>query len=255
MIAYLRTTLTALIVPLVLLGLWFWLHQVKGANNSFVTNPFEVWARATAIRAELTENGLLSLRRVILGVAGGSLLGAIAGISLGRWNLGRMLFAPTLNVLTAIPFLVFIPFFLIVFGFGELCRVSVIAATTFLLVYQQAFTAVRELSPDYIELALVYEKTQWQIAREVLVPAALPAIVNAVRFSFYFAWLAVALAEKAVAEWPNGGLGYLVLRAREQGLYNDLFAGVIVIALLAWMLDRIVARLHRRLSQWQDVSH
>ena len=245
-------TLAAWVVPVALLGAWFWLYSVKGSANSFVANPLEVWGTLLTKWSEISQNAWLSLRRLFVGVALGGILGSASGLALGRMALLRVVFSPTLQALSAIPFMVLIPFFLMAFGFGETFRVSVITASTFLLVNAQAFHAVRQLNPDYFELALIYEKRVWHLVWQLLVPASLPAVVSALRFSLLLAWLAVALAEKAVAEWPNGGLGYSILRAKEQGQYPEMFASVIVLALLAWTLDQVIGRIQRQLSHWCD---
>jgi sulfonate transport system permease protein len=240
------------IVPVALLVTWFWLYNAKGPYNSFVTNPFDVFGTLVRNSPALGQNAWLSLSRLFEGVLLGTFLGAASGIALARMALLRKLFSPTLQALSSIPFMVVIPFFLMAFGFGEVFRVSVITASTFLLVNAQAFHAVQQLNPDYFELAAIYEKSPWQLLKQVLVPASLPAVVTALRFSLLLAWLAVALAEKAVAQWPNGGLGYFILRAKEQGQYADMFASVIVLALLAWALDQLVAWLQRGVSHWLD---
>lgn len=244
--------LCAWIVPVALLAGWFWLYHAKGQENSFVANPVRVFWMLLGDWSAFVRNAWLSLCRLFGGVLIGTILGAASGLTLARVTRLRVLFSPTLQTLSSIPFMVLIPFFLMVFGYGEVFRVSVITASTFLLVNAQAFHAVRQLNPDYFELAAIYEKSRWQLVRQVLVPASLPAIVHALRFSLLLAWLAVALAEKAVAEWPNGGLGYYVLRAKEQGQFIDLFASVIVLAFLAWVLDWVVRRIEWKVSRWSD---
>src|SRR5437867_5225990 len=111
------------------------------------------------------------------------MLGTISGLTLARIISLRVLFAPTLQALVAVPFMVYIPFFIMAFGSHEIFRVSVVTACTLFLVNIQAFQAVRQLSPRYLELARIYEKSRWRIVWEVLVPASLPAIVGAFRFS------------------------------------------------------------------------
>ncbi len=244
--------LSAWIVPAALLGSWFWLYSLKGQSNSVVANPLRVFGMLLRDWSAFVQNAWFSICRLFGGVVLGTILGTASGLVLARVARLRVLFSPTLQTLSSIPFMVLIPFFLMVFGFGELFRVSVITASTFLLVNAQAFYAVRQLNPDYFELAAIYEKGSWHLVKQVLVPAPLPAIVGALRFSLLLAWLAVALAEKAVAEWPNGGLGYYILRAKEQGQFIDMFASVIVLASLAWVLDQAVGRLQRQVSRWCD---
>ena len=66
-----------------------------------------------------------------------------------------MLLGPTLNVLMAIPIIVFIPFFLMAFGFGELFRSAIVAALVFFLVHQAMFSVVRAFPTDWLELARI----------------------------------------------------------------------------------------------------
>jgi sulfonate transport system permease protein len=244
----------SIVIPLALLAAWFYLYELKGAENSFITDPRKVWTKAVTIRGDLGDNSLLSLRRLMVGVVAGTILGVLVGITLGRRRTARTLFAPTLNVLTAIPIIVLIPFFLMVFGFGELFRIAVVAAVVLFLVHEAVFSGAKNFPSEWLDLAAHREKTQWQIVREMLLPSALPEIVRAVRLSLLFAWLAIALAEKAVAEWPRGGLGYQILRAREQGLYEELFAAVIVLGAIAWVMDSLLGWLQHHVSHWKGTS-
>lgn len=247
-----RTALS-LIIPLLLLATWFALHWTKGVENSYIVDPRWVWEKLVSLRQELADNSLLSLRRLLIGVFVGTMLGVGAGIALGRTPWVRRLFGPTLNVLTAIPIIVLIPFFLIAFGFGELFRVAVVAAVVLLFVYQAVFSATVNFPKQWLELAAHREKTEWQIVFQMLLPSTIPEIVRAIRLSFLFGWLAIAFAEKSVAEWPNGGLGYQILRAREQGLYEELFAAVIVLGAIACLIDTCLVWLERSVSHWRDI--
>jgi NitT/TauT family transport system permease protein len=141
------------------------------------------------------------------------------------------------------------------FGMGEVFRVSVVAATTFFLVNSFCFKAISQLNPDYFELARIYEKGQLQVAYEILLPASLPEILHALRFSFMFGWLAIVIAESAAAELPRCGLGYYIIRAKGTlPNYPVMFAGTIVLGVLAFLLDRVVVWIQRRVSVWAETS-
>tara|TARA_B110000879_G_scaffold64333_1_gene90523 strand:- start:1456 stop:2226 length:771 start_codon:yes stop_codon:yes gene_type:complete len=244
----------SLLLPLILVALWFCLSNTKGADISYIVNPLAAWQKIVLLHEELIENTILSLERLAVGVVVGSVLGIIAGIMLGRRPWLRRFFGPTLNVLTAIPIIVLIPFFFLVFGFGELFRISVVAAIVFLLVYQAVFSSVFSFPRRWLELAAHREKSEWQIIWQMLLPSVLPEIMRAIRLSLLFGWLAIALAEKAVAVWPRGGLGYQILRAKEQGLYEELFAAVIVLGTIAWLLDVVFGGIVHAVSYWREES-
>ncbi|MBP7949398.1 MAG: ABC transporter permease [Verrucomicrobiales bacterium] len=245
--------LAALVVPAILFAGWLWLYEVKSKSTTVVANPSQVWATLVKERVELWENTKLSLVRLLAGVFFGTALGTFSGLALARVRYLRVLFSPTLQVLSAIPFMLFVPFFLMAFGIGDLFRIAVITVSTFLIVHSFAFQAVRSLNPDYFELARIYEKSRLQVACEILLPASLPSIAVAVRFSLMFGWLAVIVAESATADLPHGGLGYYIIRAKSSlGNYPMMFAGTFVLAVCAFLLDRMVAWVQRRVSIWAD---
>jgi len=243
--------LLSFIVPLLILSGWLCLHWRIGGEFSYITDPKMVLAKAWSIRGELAANSLLSLKRLVLGVAAGATFGVATGITLGRSRVARLLLGPTLNALIAVPIIVFIPFFFMIFGFGELFRISVVAALAFLLVHQAMFSAVRAFNMEWLELAAHRQKTAWQVASEMLIPASLPGLIHALRLSLLFGWLAIAFSEKAVAQWPNGGLGYQLLRAKEQGLWDELFATAITLGVVAWILDALIRWVERHVTHWR----
>jgi sulfonate transport system permease protein len=243
-----------LVVPFCLLAAWFYLHAKRGSEISYIADPGMVLAKAWTIRGELMANGLLSLRRLLLGVLVGGSLGVLTGTAAGRSRLARLLIGPTLNVLMAIPIIVFIPFFLMAFGFGESFRIAVVAGLVFLLVHQAMFNVVRGFPVEWLELAAHREKREWQIMFDMLLPGGLPELVRSIRLGLLFGWLAVAFSEKAVAQWPGGGLGYQLLRAREQGLYDELFAAAIALGAAAWIVDALVGVVQRHVAHWRATA-
>ncbi len=250
---WVRRAALSIVVPVLLLLAWFWVHAQQGTQSSYITDPREVLRKAWLLRGTLGENSILSLWRLAFGMVIGAVAGVGTGILLGRQKLARRLFGPTLSVVAAIPVIVLIPFFLMIFGFGELFRIAVVAAVVQMLVHQAVFNSVRFFPAAWLELAAHREKTGWQVVKEMLIPSALPEIVRAVRLSLLLAWLAIAIGEKAVAEWPNGGLGYQIMRARELGKYEELFAAVLVLGAIAWVADSMLGWLERVVSHWRGV--
>src|SRR6266478_7884097 len=118
--------LSAWIVPVALLGSWFWLYSLKGQSNSVVANPLGVFGMLLQNWSAFVQNAWLSICRLFGGAVLGTILGAASGLALARVARLRVLFSPTLQTLSSVPFMVLIPFFLMVFGFGEVFRVSVI---------------------------------------------------------------------------------------------------------------------------------
>ena len=241
------------IVPALLIGAWFGLSEIEGSRNSLIADPRAVLATMLSLRQDLTANSVLSVIRLLFGVLFGTFFGVGAGVLLGRRPFARQLFAPTLNVLTAVPIIVLIPFFFMVFGIGEMFRIALIGAVVLLLVYQATLSAAKNFPREWLDLAAHREKTESEIA-VMLIRSALPELVHAIRLGLLFGWLAVALGEKALAMWPGGGLGYQILRAREQGLSEELFAAVIVLGMIARTIDWLLGKVERTVSHWRNAE-
>jgi ABC-type nitrate/sulfonate/bicarbonate transport system permease component len=83
-----------------------------------------------------------------------------------------------------------------------------------------------------------------QVLRKVLMPLALPDIVNSLRLIFGLAFGYIMLAEVINAHY---GLGSLIIMSQRQGPREHIYLCLIIISLLAWGIDRGILRLQRHL--------
>lgn len=240
----------SLFVPAAILALWWIFFLLKGDETSYAIGPHQAIGALIDDWSTIWPETLISCWRLALGVLIGVILGTVAGIGVARSFWYQLIFGPTLQVFLAIPFIVWIPFMLMALGLGDMFRVSVVVLCTFLLIYGHCFHAIRQLNPDYIELARVYEKSRQAIWFSILLPAAMRQIVVGTRQSFVLGWIALSLAEQAVGIIPGGGLGYYILRARDLGQPNIMFGGVIVLAFAALAVDEVLRRLQLHMSRW-----
>ena len=79
--------------------------------------------------------------------------------------------------------------------------------------------------------------------RRVILPAALPQIITAIRIALGIAWLVVVAAEMIAT---TSGLGFLIIDARNAGKRYDLVvAGMLLIGLVGLVLDLLVRQLEK----------
>ncbi len=241
------------VVPALLVLGWQYFYELKKDEVTIIASPMQALGKLYSDWDEFAVNLRLSLWRLIAGVVIGSVLGTASGIVLARNFKLRAVLLPSFQFVASVPLIVYLPFLLMLCGIGEVFKITVVAVSTMLLVNGHAFHAIRQLNPDYFELSQIYEKSRRQVLMQVLIPAALPAILSAIRFSLMFGWLAVALSEHAAAELP-GGLGYQILRAKSLAHYAEMYAGAILLAVVAFGLDLIIMFLQKRLSSWTDTA-
>jgi len=105
---------------------------------------------------------------------------------------------------------------------------------------QEAATAgfwVRAVLGFLIGFGLWFPLLGHQVLRKVVLPMALPDVVNSLRLLFGLAFGYIMLAEVINAK---RGLGALIIASERQGPREHIILILIIIALLAWGIDRFI---------------
>lgn len=95
-----------------------------------------------------------------------------------------------------------------------------------------------------IGFALWFPITGHQVMRKVLLPLALPDIVNSLRLIFGLAFGYIMLAEVINAKT---GIGALIINSQRRGFQEHIYLCLFIITLLAWAIDRSIMLLQRQL--------
>lgn len=171
------------------------------------------------------------------------------GLILGRVKALYEMTEPIINILNSVPYVLFLPVIIFWFGIGVQSRILLViwAATLPLIINTTA--GVRNLNSDYIRVARMCCAGKWIFYRSVLFPATLPYILTGIRLS-----IARALVGAIVAEFflSGGGLGYFVQTATSNFDMNQAMAGILIMAVVAVVLTRLIGRLERRYTHWSQ---
>jgi len=84
---------------------------------------------------------------------------------------------------------------------------------------------------------------------DVVVPSALPEMLNGIRTALALAFILLVSAELIVA---REGLGYLIGFLGANGTYDAMFAVVLTVAFLGFAADRAYQALMQRLLVWLE---
>jgi D-methionine transport system permease protein len=110
-----------------------------------------------------------------------------------------------------------------------------------------AEVSLREVDPNLVEAARAMGAGRWTIIREVLIPEALPGLVA----GFVVTLVTLVGATAVAGAIGAGGLGDLAIRYGYQRFETSVMVAVVAIlivmvCLLQWGGDRLVARLDHR---------
>jgi sulfonate transport system permease protein len=212
---------------------------------SIILATFDELARS----GELQGHAALTLWRVAmgfaLGVASGTVLGAVTGYS----ALSHRLLDPTLQALRAIPSIAWVPLFILWFGIFEESKIILIAVGVFFPVYLGVMGAVLSVDRKIVEVGRAFRLSGVAMVRRILLPAVMPAYVIALRAGLGLGWMFVVAAEFMGA---SQGLGFLLIDGQQLGKPAQIVAAIVAFAILGKLTDWLIVRASAPFLRWED---
>lgn len=238
----------ALILPVTLFALWQgW--SLAGFDNTLFASPQKVWASFVSVirRGTLVDALGSSLMRALAGFALGVAIGLALGVLNGLSQISERLTDTTIRMIHAIPSLAVVPLFIIWFGIGELSKILLIAFATFSIVYISALQAIRNNDPRLLEMARTQRLGRLATIRHIILPGALPGILEGIRYAMSVTWFVLIAAETI---GTDSGIGFVAAQARDYLNTGLVFLCVLIYAGLGLISDLLIGHLRRRLLRW-----
>lgn len=195
----------------------------------------------------LWSDTLHSLRRLALGVFLSALIGLVFGLGMGLIPIARSTMAPFVAVLSLIPPLALLPILFIVFGLGEVAKVTLIVIGIAPFLIRDLAQRTLEIPAEQLIKAQTLGAGTWQTALRVALPQVMPRLITAVRLALGPAWLFLIAGEAIAA---TGGLGYRIFLVRRYLAMDVIVPYVVWITILAFAIDLALRLLSRRGFRW-----
>jgi sulfonate transport system permease protein len=240
-----------LLLPLALAAGWEAVVHFHLASGRLVPPPSVIYATFAELAAtgELQRHALATLARMAagfgLGVAAGTLLGALTGYSAFMFRL----LDPTLQALRAIPSIAWIPLFILWLGIFETSKVVLIAVGVFFPVYLGVTGAVASVDRKIVEVGRLFRLSGVGMVRRILLPAVLPSYVIALRSGLGLGWMFVVAAEFMGA---SEGLGFLLVDGQQLGKPAQIVAAIVAFAVIGKLTDWLIVLVTAPFLRWED---
>lgn len=192
------------------------------------------------VSGELLRHTVASLFRVTAGFYLAVLIGVPAGMLLGVWRKGKILFNPLIQFLRPISPLAWIPLAMFWFGIGDPPAVFLIFLSSFFPIAVSTTVAVESIKPTYFQVASNFGFSPKEKITRLIFPAILPQVITALRISLCIAWLVVVAAEMIAV---SSGLGYLIIDSRNGLRMDNVIVAMIMIGAIGLFLDYLMNRL------------
>lgn len=192
---------------------------------------------------------LASIVRLVIGFAIGAAAGIALGGLMGASRLADRAVGPSFNALRQITLFAWIPLLTAWFGNGDTPKIVYVAMSAFFPAALNSYIGLRTISAQYFEVASVLRLSRLTRIRKLLLPGALPSIFVGLQIALITAWLGTVSSEYAMG---NGrGLGGFLLEGRGQFRMDVVVLGVVVLALVGYLINVGCAKVFRRLLVWQ----
>jgi ABC-type nitrate/sulfonate/bicarbonate transport system permease component len=238
--------------PLLILAL-LWeavvrLHLVSADLLPSLSAVLEAWWKL-AFDAELWRSAGASLYRGGAGLALAIVFGGALGIAMAWWQPVNATVSPLVEALYPMPKSALIPVTALWLGFGDGSKILLIFLGCMLPVTLGAFNGARSSEQALVWSARSMGASRLAVLRDVVLPSALPELLNGVRTALALSFVLLVSAEMIVA---RSGLGYLIGFLGEGGVYDAMFAVVLTVAFLGFFADRLYLLFYRRVLRWRD---
>ena len=238
-----------LLVIFGLLAVWELFSRAALVSPAYLPPPSAVLAawQAMAASGELGEHVATTLRVWLQGFA----LAGVVGVGLGLvMGLSRPLAATlttTVELLRPMPSVAIIPVAIISFGLEDPMKrfVTAYAATWPILI--NTLYGVRGVDPILLDSARTFRYSAPRRALKVVLPAASPYIATGLRLGAGIALILVVTAELVAS---RNGLGYFVAQAQLSYKIPEMYAGILSIAVLGYVLNVAFVTLESRALGW-----
>ena len=244
----LRLLWPPVLLALVLLIAWQLLADHGIRNPQVLPSLTQVVSAGWHERATIWHNAVPTLRETELGFA---LSFALSWILAGAMDFTppvRRAVYPILVASQTLPIVAIAPLFVVMFGFGIMPKVLLVALATFFPLTVSLASGFATADGDADRLLRSMGASRWRIFWTVRVPGALPFFFSGLRVAITYAIGGAVFAEYQGAE---SGLG-IYLQQMQQVFRTDLvFATVAVIAFFSVILFALTYVLQAWLTPWR----
>lgn len=232
------------------------LLALEGAVNAglirraLMPPPSAIWEvlRDLVLSGEVLGPLSATLRLVFAGFAIGSAVGIALGTAMAWWAPAYRLLEPLVEMIRPLPKSALVPPLMLFLGIGDTMKITSVALAVTFPVLVNTLQGVRGVDRVLLDAARTHG---WGTARalwHVVLPAALPFILAGMRTSLGLALIIAVLSEMLTGQ---GGLGFLILDMQRSFLIRQMYAWLVILALVGLALNALFALAEARALHWQ----
>jgi len=240
------------IAPLIIFVLiWHVICNEGLVNKDFLPAPAAVAAALADLftGGEIARNLTITLFRAAVGLVLGAACGVWIGVMMARSRHFREYVTPIVGGTYSLPKSALIPLFALWFGIGNITAIAAVFLACLLPMIVNTYHGVITTPKVLVWSAQALGTGERELWPRIFIRNALPDIFTGLRIALGFSFV-LAISAEMIAS--TNGIGKLIFMYGENGTYDYMFAAITCMVIVAFLADRTLVLLTKRLLVWHE---
>ena len=235
---------------LISVGGWEIVARLKWIDPYLISSPVAIVSRLWSLlrSGEMVGHIYVTGVETLLGLVIGAVLGILLGMGLALAPRAAVVFDPFMVAFNGLPRVALAPLFVVWFGIGLTSKVAVGASIVVFTCFFATYLGMRNTDAALLRGIKALGATSGQLLLKVQLPFAIPWIFAGLKTSVAMALVGAIIGEFIAA---GRGVGWYIAFAGGQFDTTGVFAGLLVLGVMAIVLDVGVALLGVRFMHWR----
>ena len=222
-----------------------------------VLTPFQLPALSAVLEriwsdgasGDLFINLSLTLYRALAGFLIAAAGGIVLGMAMSRSAIARWFFDPIISVGFPMPKIAFLPVVMLWLGVFDVSKITMIVFDAIFPVVAATMIAIEGVERELLWSARNMGAKEHELLWQIVLPAALPQIITGLQVALPLSLIVAVVTEMLMGGY---GLGGAMMTASRFANSTSVFAGIVEIAAVGYVLVKAMALTRRRLLVWHQ---
>ena len=244
-----ESKLNGLLVLAAVIPVWELVSRLELVNPLFFP-PMSKILRSfffLVLSGDLPYQIFLSLKRAAAGYLLAALVFIPLGVAMGLLDWVHRSLELVIEMARPIPPPAIVPVAMLFFGLGDEMKIFVIFFSCAWPILLNTYDGVRNIDRVLIYTARTFGLSRGRAVPKIIVPAALPQIMTGLRVSLAIMLILVVISEMVGS---TDGIGYFILDSQRRFKVDQMYAGMLSLAIVGYTLNRLFLLSYNWLLAW-----
>lgn len=229
-----------------------WLIAAYFVDRPILPSPLDVYANLGRLLDQQIFMHLgYSLFRMFAGLFFAIVIGLAVGLLMAQSPFWNKLLNPILYFTYPIPKISLLPAVMLLFGLGEASKIIMIVLIIVFQIIVSVRDSVKDIPKETYHILICLGASKWKLFKEITLPAALSSILSSIRVALGTALSILFFTEVYGTQF---GMGFYIMNAWMRVNYIDMYAGIVVLSLLGFLLFILIDTIEDIFLKWRKDS-